>query len=324
MFDTVLFRHVCNDPCLDSFTPLGKKFVFNPPPVKGHALPQLTWRTVPSGVSYLDARVSLPKMLFANNVQMLSGADIPRALDAVTGFVSDVVGVEFNAWTANIGRLDVCHNWHVGEAETYTYLHALRNAHLSKMTRRVIDDGTVDFAHDSQQVVFYAKHAETQERAKVGKATDEHLHASIGVLRGEHRYVNSRGCISLASILKLDSRRADNLLTEEVAETVMHKTVKDLGLDKSIESGDSRLALLRERYGFTSTYETLAGFLQLCDTHGADNLVRLGYHAEKFRRRRKQVEAAGAWLTNPTRATLPRLRLVRGNVAAPRAAVGLG
>jgi hypothetical protein len=97
----------------------------------------------------------------------------------------------------------------------------------------------------------------------------------------------------------------------------MNNTVRELGLDSRIESGDSRLALLHEHYGFGKTYETLAGFLQLCDIHGADNLVRLGYHPETFRRRRKEVEAAGAWLTNPTRATLPPLRLVReGRVGA--------
>lgn len=324
MFDTVLFRHVCNAPCLDSFTQLGDKFVFNPPPVKGYARPHLTWYLAPDGVGYLDAKVSLPKMLFGNNIQMISDADIPRAKDTVTGFVSDVVCVEFNAWTAPLGGLDVCHNWHVGEAETYMYLHALRNAHLPRMVRRVIDTGTVDFINRSQKVVFYSKHAETMKRAQKGKATDEQLHASIGVLRGERRFTTTPACKRLAASLSVDSHRAEHLLTREVAEAVMSNTVKELGLDSRIESTDSRLALLREHYGFGKTYETLAGFLQLCDIHGADNLVRLGYHPETFRRRRKEVEAAGAWLTNQTRATLPPLRLVRGNVAAQRAAVGLG
>lgn len=324
MLDTVLFRHVCNDPCLNSFTQLGDKFVFNPPPVKGYARPHLTWRTAPNGVGYLDAKVSLPKMLFGNNVQMISETDIPLVKDTVTGFVSDVVGVEFNAWTAPIGGLDVCHNWHVGEAETYMYLHSLRNAHIPRMVRRVIDNGTVDFINGSQKVVFYSKHAETMKRAQEGKATDEQLRASIGILRGEHRFTNTSACKRLASRLNVDSHRAEHLLTREVAEAVMNITVSELGLDNHIESGDSRLAILRERYGFGKTYETLAGFLQLCDIHGADNLVRLGYHPETFRRRRKQLEVAGAWLTNPTRATLPPLRLVRGNVAGARASVGLG
>jgi hypothetical protein len=321
MIDTVLFRHVCNYPCLDSFTQLGDKFVFNPPTVKGYARPHLTWRLAPNGIGYLDAKVSLPKMLFGNNVQMISEADITRAKDAVTGFVSGVVGVEYNAWTAPIGGLDVCHNWHVGEAETYMYLHALRNAHLPKMTRRVIDNGTVDFINSSEKVVFYSKHAETQKRAHEGKATDEQLHASIGILRGEHRFTNTSACKRLATRLSLDSHRAEHLLTRDVAETVMDDTVRALGLDNHIEADDSRLAILRERYGFTSRYETLTGFLQLCDTYGADNLVRLGYPAERFRRRRKLLEKAGVWLTNPTRATLPPLRLVRGNIAAQRVAV---
>jgi hypothetical protein len=324
MFDTVLFRHVCNEPRLDSFTQLGDKFVYNPPPVKGYARPQLTWRIAPNGVGFLDAKVSLPKMLFGNNVQMISDADIPRAKDTVTGFVSEVAGVEFNAWTANLGRLDICHNWHVGEAETYMYLHALRNAHLPRMVRRVIDDGTVDFINGSQNVVFYSKHAETMKRAQEGKAIDEHLHASIGILRGEHRFTNTSACKRLATRLSVDSHRAQYLLTSEVAEAVMNNTVKELGLDSNIESTDSRLALLREHYGFGKTYETLAGFLQLCDIHGADNLVKLGYHPETFRRRRKEVEAAGAWLTNPTRAQLPPLRLVRENAAGARASVANG
>lgn len=323
MFDTVLFRRVCNEPRLDRFSSVGDKFVFNPPPVKGHALPHLTWRRAPDGIGYLDACVSLPKMLFGNNVQMISDRDIPRVQDIVSDFATDVVGVKYNAWTANIGRFDIGYNWRVGETETYMYLRALQNAHLPRMVRRVIDTSTVDFTNNSQKVVIYSKHAETMKLAQRGKATDEHLRESIGVLRIEHRFINTPACRRVASRMKLDSHRAEHVLRSGIAETIMEKTIMELGLNNRIESGDSRLELLLEHYGFSTIYEKLAGFLQLCDKHGADNLVRLGcYSQETFLRRRELAKSAGVWLTNPTRAQLPPLRLVRSSAAPTKVSVG--
>lgn len=325
--DTILLRHAYTHHAPPDvqrgFTFTGERYVFNPPPIKNRTLPALTWSAAPNGINYLTARVSVPKMLYGTNTVTVTDGDVTRVLNGITDFASGVAGVDFDAMTANVGRVDISHNFQVGEAETYAYLSALRGASMPRMVRRVIDDGTVDFTNGSQKVCVYAKHAETAHLAKQGKATDEDVRRAVGVLRVEHRYLNSGACKRLAERLELPDRRADTLLRSFVTETVMDDTMKDLGLDKAIESGDSRLALLRERYGFGTAYQRLAGFLALCDEHGADNLVRLGVVSERtFYRQRREAEAAGAWLVSPVKRTLPPLRLVRNTQAASAFALG--
>lgn len=327
MLDTVLLRHAYTHSAPPDvqrdFTFTGERYVFNPSPIKNHALPALTWSVAPNGVNYLSARVSVPKMLYGTNTVMVTDSEVRRALNGITEFVSRVTGVGFDAETANVGRVDFSYNFQVGEAETYAYLSALRAASMPRMVRRVIEDGTVDFTNGSQKVCVYAKHAETTHLAKHGKATDADVRASVGVLRVEHRFLNSGACKRLAERLKLPDRRADSLFRSSVTETVMDDTMTNLGLDRPIESGDSRLALLRECYGYGPAYQRLAGFLALCDEHGADNLVRLGVVSERtFYRQRGEVEAAGAWLVSPTKRTLPPLRLVRQPQASAAYALG--
>lgn len=324
--DTILLRHACAHSAPPEvqrdFIFTGERYVLNPPPIKNRALPALTWSVAPNGLNYLSARVSVPKMLYGTNTVTVTDSDVTRALSGITDFVSGVAGVDFDATTANVGRVDISHNFQTGEAETYAYLSALRGASMPRMVRRAIDDGTVDFTNGSQKVCVYAKHAETARLAKQGKATAEDVRRAVGVLRVEHRFLNSGACKRLAERLKFPDRRADTLLRSFVSETVIDETMKNLGLDKAIESGDSRLALLRERYGFGSTYQRLAGFLALCDEHGADNLVRLGVVSERtFYRQRREADAAGAWLVSPVKRTLPPLRLVR---QTPMAAYAVG
>jgi hypothetical protein len=132
MFDTVVLNHAyMHAPpreVLEGFRWVGDRYVHNAPPVKNYARPQLTWSAAPDGINYLTARVSVPKMIYSNNVQMITGADISLALDTITGYASDVSGVAFDAATANIVSLDVCHNYQVGEEEVFGYLNALRVA----------------------------------------------------------------------------------------------------------------------------------------------------------------------------------------------------
>jgi hypothetical protein len=325
MFDTVTINHAYQTSVprqvRDTFIKQGGRYV-KPSSQDGSLLslnrtvPSLFWSEKPDGLSYLTARVSLPKLLYGTNTITLSEADVARALSAISEFTSPAAGVDFDAASANVTSLDVCHNFQVGEENTYAYLGALRDANIPRMDRHLIDS-TVYFQNRSQKVVVYAKHAETAALAKDGKATDEDLKRSVGMMRIERRYLITDAVQALVKRLELSNRCAATLLQRGVSDTVMNDTIKELGLDHSIENGDSRRALLREYYGMTDKCEKLEGFLARCDDFGADNLIALGiYDKRTFYRRKADVIAAGAWLVTNKRATLPPLRLVRSNLRA--------
>lgn len=315
------------------FNFLGDRYVFNPPSKNGHALYSLTWSIAPDGIGYLTATGSLPKSLYGNNVELISDeADIFLALDSISAFASEATGLEFDARQANVCRLDVCHNWQIGEEDVYAYLRALRNATYPRMKRNIYEVGTVNFTNwagtrnskrMTQRVTVYSKHSDILDLAHEGKATEAELHASVGVLRLEHRFSKSTSCKRLAARLGLLDRRAHSMLREHVFDRVLGETMKELGLDKPIESGDSRLALVREYYGIHSPqYKRLALFIILGDEHGFENLVPLKILSRsRFYEHKRELEKAGAWLVSPLRRTLPPLRLVRETRGARRASV---
>jgi hypothetical protein len=179
MFDTVTFRLPIKNPCLNAFADKGGRYVFNPPPLNGYALPQLTFRIAPDGIGYLDASVSLAKMLYGNNAQMVFETDLPRLIALISAFAEDVTGVQYDTWIANIGRLDVAHNFPVGEKLVQAYQHALHNAHYPRMVRNVIEGGTVKFTNRAgthyprpritESVTVYSKLAEVLARASKGE-----------------------------------------------------------------------------------------------------------------------------------------------------------
>lgn len=326
MFDTIVLSHddrgKKTPPQIErGFTFTGTRYIYNSPPERGYARPHLTYSYAPDGIGYLSVKVSLPKMLYGNNVEMISDTDIPRALDEISDFVSERAGVDFNAATAKVWRLDVCHNWRRTEEEVYARLRALRCATMPRMVFRLVESSPY-WKNASQEVTAYAKLAQMQSLAREGMATDADVRASVGVFRLERRYLTSNACKRLAARLNLPDRRADYMLQERVADTVLNETMKELGLDRAIESGDSRLSLLREKYGYGSRFQRLAGFIALCDAYGADSLVALGIVSRsRFYEQKRELEAAGAWLVSPAKRTLPPLRLVRETNITRRASV---
>lgn len=283
----------------------------NPPGV-ATTLPRLTWSAARDGRDYLTVALSLPKLLLGSNVEMVMNQNcIDWALVMISQYVSEATRSEFNAKSANVTRIDFCHNWNLTPIEVYEYLRVVAQASLPRMRRDLIGKSTVCFSNKSQVVEFYDKLSEVLSRLRNGKASDEEVTASVGVLRFEKRFLTNRACERLALKLGLANRRAESLLRVSVAESVMNETMKELGLDKASESGDARLARLLRAYGPKRAL-TLVGFLALCDSYGADNLVRLGIcKRSSYYKMRRDIIKVGAWLFTDSKRSLPPLQLVR-------------
>lgn len=319
MFDTVSLRLSKSRPLAYTLRERGFTKPYNSAganyfrniPVNDACMLKLNWyRTLHA--DYLSAEVSLPKLVFGNNVEMLSSADVPKALELVSNLVSYYSGADFDATKADVIRLDVCNNWKSQEVDVYARLEALKSAHYPKMTRRPVE-ASVYFRNKgkkkSQEVVCYAKHAHIHELVRKGEATDEHLKASIGVFRLEHRYFDDAVTRLASDRLLLADRSAASLLKAWVAEEVIKTDMQILGLDKEISNGDARLERLREYCnGDRAKLVRLSGILTLADKYGADNLVSLDLvRHTSFYEYRKELKAAGVWLTAPAERTLAPL-----------------
>jgi hypothetical protein len=219
-------------------------------PENNETLPRLTWSAYPKG-DWLTAEVSVPKFLFNNNIVQLSDADISSGLQGIGGFIQDVTGKPFNAHRALVGRVDYCHNFPVGEANKVSYLSAAVRASISRLTRHHIGDTSLLFQNKSQKLRLYSKHDEVASRANRGRATDDELRASVGLLRLEVSHFTSDACRRLSGRYSLPDRYAELLLNNSIARMEIERGLSMLGLDEVTETVDARLDVLREVYGDT-------------------------------------------------------------------------
>lgn len=275
--------------------------------------PRLTWTAAPDGLDYLSAEISLPTLLYGSNVSILTGdVQIKEALHTLTRFVCETANTSFDLENANVSRVDFCYHWRLkDQASVYAYLSALCSASVPRMTSRITGETTVDFISRSQTVSVYSKLDEVFNRVRQGAAAYQLMNAAVGVLRLEKRYRTSSACRRLARRLAVGNRVALNLLNANTALSVLEETMRDLGIDSSIESADTREIRLREYYGPGQRYLRLLGFLYASDSLGATNLVKLGVLSRSdYYSKLSELKRAGVWLMSPSKKRLPPLRLV--------------
>lgn len=274
------------------------------------------------GDEYLFAEVSLPKLLFDNNVQMLAHADVPTALDRISNLVSVYAETDFDAANADLSQIDVSYNWNLTELETYARINAVKLADYPRKMRRDIEQDDIASVYFTsagkkkyEKIKLYSKSAETAKlvRQKPPMANDEHYKNSIGVLRLEHSLFNEKLKRLAQKEFSYSDIKAKTLLNPSFAEQIIKKDMEILSLNKTVYGFDERIERLREYctdkgYFKKSKFKRLFATLCLSDEFGADNLVKLDYLARStFYRERKELNAADVWMSKANRQNLPPL-----------------
>jgi hypothetical protein len=290
-------------------------WVFNASPTARRAQPRLTWIHAPNGQDYLIAEVSLPKMLHGSNVVMLhSDNEISESLTLMSDLVSNVARVNYEATTAKVSAVHFCYNFQMTPRNVSEYIKALSNTTVARTERTVYQNQTVYFSNDTRTLIAYDKLCKTLASLPYDEATNEDVELAKGVLRVESRFKTRQACERLArSMLGFDNRRAETLLTVEIAERMINQSIRIMGLDMPIENGDARIGCVFDM--FTPKYAAvLAGFITVCGRVGPENVVRHGFYTRTtFYRHRKELVKAGLWLKTEGKHKLPALRIVSVN-----------
>jgi hypothetical protein len=313
MFDTVGIHHSLSMPLPVELYAMGWKRV---PTKHGRAkwvlnedgMPQLTWSTAPDRQSWLTATSSLPNLLYGSNVRLIDEAGIEQAWSLITDYVTVVSGRDFKARTALVGRLDVCHNFHVNETNIVPYVSAVSSVSIPRMNRHPFNDSTAQFETKSrlEKLQLYGKYREMSEK-KLGTPDDKKK--ALGVLRLEHRFDND-AVKRLAKKHGLE-RRAESLITADVARSVLEKDMELMNLDKAKAAYDDRIDVLLKAYGSGRTVQRLAGFLSLLDRYGENfyQIPELNYERSTYYNNARLCREASVWRRIEHPAKLPALRL---------------
>jgi hypothetical protein len=315
MIDTGQLRHLIAVPPKIDLPALGFRtvrqhstsfkriWVKNAPPGSKYQ-PRITWSETNCG-DWLTVEASLPKLLFGRNTVSLREDDVPVALNELSTFVTQAVGVEFDAATALVGRVDYFVDFPVGEANVGRYLAAAAKAALPRFDRHTINS-TVLFRNKSKQITVYDKLGEVLSHPD--QVNPVMIEEARGMMRVEVRHKNSGACQSLREKHGLPHRTASDLFTGAIAFQELSDALSRLGLDREILKDDSRIDALHDFYGDTATFRRLAGFIKLLEHYG-ENFLRNGgggYSRTMYYEHMRMVKEANAWLRSDV--ALPPLR----------------
>jgi hypothetical protein len=201
--------------------------------------------------------------MFGSNVHLFTNnEDLRTSLVTLSEFVCDIAQVKFDAFVANVTRVDYCHDWRLTRESVNEYLWALRNVSFRRMKRHLIDNETIELRNMGQTITFYDKFAERSAMSLKQLCSKEEVLASRGILRLEVRYKDTRACGRHARKMGVTARTAEALLLGDVPHRTITSTLEGLGLNKPIPSNSLRYQLLRDYCGNDGAkYVRLAGFL---------------------------------------------------------------
>jgi hypothetical protein len=319
MLDTVQLRHLfATQPTIElarSFRSLPQHsssfkavWVMNAPHGSTYQ-PRLTWTQTNCG-DWLSVEASLPRLLFGRNTVPLLEEDIQAALNKLSAFVYQTVGLEFDAATALVGRVDYFVDFRVGETNVDRYLAAIATATLPRFDRHTINT-TILFRNKSKQISVYDKTREILSHHGHSQLNQVMLGEAKGMLRLEVRHKTSDACQRLKEKHRLSRRTALDLFTAAIAFKELSGSLSDLGIDREVLKYDSRIDALHDYYGDTAAFRRLAGFIKLLEHYG-ENFWRSGYGGYSrtmYYEHMRMVKGANAWLRSDV--ALPPLHLIK-------------
>lgn len=266
--------------CNASFRPFGKKA----------REPRLNVTISDGGYCGITAELSIAKLLDGNGLGNQTAEDIECALDAVQDFIRQRVGVEFEAATAKVKRLDANADFPVGENRIHSFVRSIK-CPSSRMTQGTLGRTTVNFFNRSRTLIVYGKRAEVEAQFKRNAATAANVEAATGLLRVESR-LRGPQIQRLAKKLGVPAVAGD-LLTLPAAERIVCAALNELGLDTPKTTAQTRDGKLVEVFGGDAP--AMLGILEWKARYGEEALRKI-WSRSKFYRLRGQLIETDFWL----------------------------
>ncbi|WP_338552530.1 hypothetical protein [Paenibacillus sp. KS-LC4] len=209
---------------------------------------QLSYIKYLDGSQTLSIQVSIPKLLYGNNVTLIAEHDIPSFFESVQQRIQQLfsISIPHSAWS--ISRADVCWNFQAGK-DVGEYIRMLSKQKLAfKNTRSYNQDQTVEFSNKSSRIMFYDK----QKQMQRDKALSELVEQSKGILRLEIRPSNS-------DMKKFSStKNAAELLGKPLFDYMTAKALSQIEYPSTQSAIDT--TWLQENKANISKIETTLGF----------------------------------------------------------------
>ncbi|MEF2245380.1 hypothetical protein [Paenibacillus sp. IITD108] len=224
---------------------------------------QLSYIKYLDGSQTLSIQVSIPKLLYGNNVTLINQQDIPRFFERVQERIYQLFSIKIPHSEWSISRADICWNFQAGK-DVGEYVRMLSKQKLAfKNTRSFNQDQTVEFFNKSSRIIFYDKQRQMQKE----KALPEIVEQSKGILRLEIKPSDN-------DMKKFSpTKNAVELLNKQFFDYMTTKVLNEIEYPSSVSTLD--FSWVMENKQNISKIETLLGFQVLQDTFEESALRQL-------------------------------------------------
>ena len=220
-------------------------------------------------IKYLDGsqtlliQVSIPKLLYGNNVTLINQQDISIFFERVQERIHQLFSVSIPRTEWSIVRADICWNFQAGK-DVGEYVRMLSKQKIAfKNTISYNQYQTVEFFNKSSRIIFYDKQRQMQKE----KALPELVEQSKGILRLEIKPSNS-------DMKKFSpTKNAVQLLNKPFFNYMTAKVLSEIEYPSSVSK--MNLSWIMENKENISKIETLLGFQVLQNTFEESALRQL-------------------------------------------------
>lgn len=248
----------------------------------------------------LKLETSLPKVLWGENVSMISPGEMEKCFDVMSDRVSSWVGGDIphvGTWDIR-GRVDAVYAWQVGK-ELPDYLHAFKSVGLSRHISQNVDRDATIYWRNAQRVIrLYDKERETG------------LKSAHGLLRFEVQANHAKS--EFERITGATSTKARDVLTWDNSRAILNNYLSGLGSDLVILDDEKCFKMLAAKFGATRAVR-LFGYVQAMRCYSRDELISSGVARNTIWRATRDINAAGASVGSVKSGILRPLRLPVGD-----------
>jgi hypothetical protein len=233
-------------------------------------LPRLTLTRSKDSRLHLRAEVSLPRWIKGSNSILPNEEDVRQGLERLSEFVADTAGERFAVHDMLVTRVDFTKDFNIAEDEIVSAVRSLSDVFISRYNRTRVNDSTMYFNSEgrtlNRRIAIHGKHREVMSR----NGSEHDLERTKGVLRLEISYRTTYAVKGLVKHMRLADRRANQVLTREVAVGVFQEIIGRLGFERLLKSGEPSVLKKLEKLYPPSRVMRLLGFLEYVRTYGND------------------------------------------------------
>ncbi|MFM9903625.1 MAG: phage/plasmid replication protein [Pyrinomonadaceae bacterium] len=264
-----------------------------PPPVDNIALPRISIYRDYSARTHIEARVSLPNLLFGHNASLPEPDDVYTGLQCMSDYISERTGRYFDAFTAIVTQIDYCTDIHVGEENLMSELKKLASRRLSRCIRQFFENTTLYFTSKSRkyQVRIYSK----LDEVLANRPSNSHaIEAARGNLRFEICLRDKRTVVQRTKRLHPRAFTAAEMFTQDLSDRIFQDLFQRLTWAPALPDQVNPLELILKKYRSNHGL-ALFGFVQAINHYGADptRLSLLGISRSTYYRNQRQLKECG-------------------------------